>query len=308
MRPPTCHREIIFLDDRTLQADCGPMRLTIQALTNRRPRLDLCRRAAGIAFTYLERIAACRVPLCQPPRQITFRTDDRLARQMINSARSTGDKNLTPMAAVAGTIADAVADWIRDRGASKVVVNNGGDIAIRLAGDESATVGIRTDIRRPDITHVLELNGTRPAWGVATSGFGGRSFTTGIASAVTVVADRASTADAAATAVANACTVADAAIIRQPARQLDPATDIPDIDVTVAIGPLSRKKKQTALNRALEKTQMLVRKKQIIGALLAIDGENAAEFGLQPFLRPPRNAPPEPHRCPADAPAFANHP
>lgn len=302
------HRKITPIDSRTLQADCGPMRLTLQAFKNGYPQPDLSRAAAEVAFTFLERIAALRHILSRPTGEITPPPAGRLARRMIASTLSIGDTGLTPMAAVAGTLADAVADWIFARGATKVVINNGGDIAIRLADDESATVGIRTDIRRPDIPHVLELNGTHPAWGVATSGFGGRSFTTGIASAVTVVADRASTADAAATAVANACTVADAAIIRLPARQLDPATDIPDVDVTVAIGLVPPEKKQTALNRALEKTRMLVRKKQIIGALLAIDGENAAEFGLQPFLRPPCNAPPKPRRCPADTPAFANHP
>ncbi len=307
MNRATYHQEIIQIDDQTIQAECGPMRLTIQAFKTGTSQLALARKAAKTAFSYLACIAGYRRDLCRPAQKITRLPDDRLARQMIISAQSIGDDDLTPMAAVAGTLADAVADWIYRHGASKVVVNNGGDIAIRMADSESVTVGIRTDIRRPDITYVLDLNGSRPTWGVTTSGFGGRSFTRGIASAVTVVADQASIADTAATAIANACTVTDAAIVRKPARALDPATDIPDIDVTVAIGPLPSEKKQIALNRALEKANVLVREKHIIGALLTIDGEKVITTGLQLFLRSlydnDRN-----QRCSADELIFANCP
>ena len=307
MNRSTYHQEIIQIDDRTIQAECGPMRLTIQAFKTGKPQLSLARMAARTAFSYLESIAGYHKDLCRPAREVTFLPDDCLARQMTDNARSIGDDDLTPMAAVAGTLADAVADWIYRHGASKVVINNGGDIAIRLAGSESVTVGIRTDIRRPEVAYVLDLDTTREAWGVTTSGFGGRSFTRGIASAVTVVADRASIADAAATAIANACTVTDAAITRKPAGDLDPATDIPDIDVTVSIGPLSPEKKQMALNRALEKATVLIRKKRIIGALLAIDEENVIASGLQSFLRSIDNNSRN-HRYSAEEPVFANCP
>ncbi|RTZ98397.1 MAG: UPF0280 family protein [Deltaproteobacteria bacterium] len=286
MSASTYHQEIIRLDDLTIRADCGPMRLTIQAFKAGRPQLDLARRAARVSFTYLARIARLRKELSRPAGCITAVPDDTLVRQMIDSVRSIGDEDLTPMAAVAGTIADAVADWIERHKVSKVVVNNGGDIAIRLSDHESVTVGVRPRIQRPDVTHLLRLNSTRRAWGVTTSGFGGRSFTRGIASAVTVLAGRASMADAAATAIANACTVKDAAIVRQAARQIDPGTDIPDIDVTVDIGPLDPQKKEAALARALIKADTLVQRKTIIGALMAIDAQVVTTPGLGRFISP----------------------
>ncbi|MEA3230647.1 MAG: hypothetical protein U9Q05_02690, partial [Thermodesulfobacteriota bacterium] len=122
-------------------------------------------------------------------------------------------------------------------------------------------------------SHVLKLNASRSSWGVTTSGFGGRSLSRGIASAVTVVADQASVADAAATAIANACTVEDMAIVRVPAEQIDPNTDLPGVEVTVEIGPLSPEKKRKAMDRAFQKAEALVRKKVIIGALIALDDQ-----------------------------------
>ena len=125
-------------------------------------------------------------------RNIKVLPENGLAQRMIESVRAIGDMDLTPMAAVAGTIADGVADWLFARGPTKVVVDNGGDIAIRLAAGETATVGIRPQINCSDISHIAYLDERRLSWGVTTSGRGGRSFTRGIASAVTVIAENAS--------------------------------------------------------------------------------------------------------------------
>ena len=108
------------------------------------------------------------------------------------------------MAAVAGTIADATADFLAESGLTRVIVNNGGDVAVRLAEGEKVSVGIRPDVNRPRVSHRLLLAPEMDIGGVCTSGLGGRSFTRGIASAATVFANRAAIADAAATAVANA--------------------------------------------------------------------------------------------------------
>ena len=51
--------------------------------------------------------------------------------------------NLTSLAAVAGSVADQVADAAFELGADKVIVNNGGDTAIRLGGQAIATVGVK---------------------------------------------------------------------------------------------------------------------------------------------------------------------
>ncbi len=69
--------------------------------------------------------------------------------------------------------------------------------------------------------------------GIATSGWRGRSFSLGIADAVTVLAETAAAADAAATIIANAVDLpGHPGIVRQPASSLQPDSDLRDLPVT----------------------------------------------------------------------------
>jgi hypothetical protein len=202
---------------------------------------------------------------------------------MVTSVKTIGDGDLTPMAAVAGTIADAVADWLFERGLTRVIVDNGGDIAVRLAEGEKVTVGVRPHVASPLISHVIRLDSSRSAWGVTTSGMGGRSFTRGIASAVTVLADNASLADAAATAVANACFVADKGIIQLPAQNIDPNSDLADIHVTSEVKPLSKESIRKAVGNARCKADNLFQKDLIIGAFIALGSVYTITDGLKSY-------------------------
>ncbi len=258
------------INEAAVLAECGPMRLVIQAWNKGQPQIALARQAAEEAIGYLERIAGCRPLLSRPWPQIEELPEDELARRMVTSVKAIGDVDLTPMAAVAGTIADAVADRLFERGMTKAVVDNGGDIAIRLTEGETAAVGIRPQISSPQISHVIHLDDTHAAWGVTTSGLGGRSFTRGIASAVTVMAANASVADAAATAVANACFVEDKCIIQQPAEKLDPASDLAGLNVTTKVGILSSEKIRLAVGNARQKAEQLSKKGLIIGSFIAV--------------------------------------
>ena len=137
---------------------------------------------------------------------------------------------ITPMAAVAGAVADEMLQAMcAGRALDKAYVNDGGDIAIHLAPGHELRAGIfRRCARRrgaPDRT-------TSPVRGIATSGRGGRSFSLGIADAVTVLAATAAAADAAATLIANAVNVDHPSIERRPARELDPDSDLVDLPVT----------------------------------------------------------------------------
>lgn len=261
-------QSIALLDEQTVLAECGPMRLVIRAWQNNQPQIALCRQAAQVSFSYLEAVAEHQVILSRPVEQIATVPENHLAQHMIQSVKAVGDADLTPMAAVAGTIADAVADWLFAQGASKVVVDNGGDIAIRLAAGQTATVGIRPRINSFDISHIAQLDDRRVSWGVTTSGLGGRSFTRGIASAVTVMASRAAMADAAATSIANACFVQDPNIRQMPADQIDPNTDLAGRLVTIHIGKLTRSKREIAQTRALQRAEDLVASENIVGALI----------------------------------------
>ena len=264
-------QSIELFDAETVLAECGPMRLVIRAWKDGRPQPDLGRQAAEKSFAYLEAVAKHRAVLSDYAGNIHTLPQNDLAQRMVGSARVIGDMDLTPMAAVAGTIADAVADWLFARSSTKVVVDNGGDIAIRLSTHESAAVGIRPRVGHLDISHVLHLDDRKPSWGVTTSGRGGRSLTRGIASGVTVIAENASIADAAATSIANACFVEDSSIVQIPAEQVDPNSDLKGINVTVDVGALSRDKMVQAVQSALSKADALFRQKLIIGALIALE-------------------------------------
>jgi uncharacterized protein len=194
------------------------------------------------------------------------------------------------MAAVAGTIADAVANWLFEKGSTRVIVDNGGDIAVRIAEGQTVNVGVRPQISSRRISHVIHLESDRLTWGVTTSGVGGRSFTRGIASAVTVLATTASIADAAATAIANACFVKDNRITQVPAEKIDPNTDLPGIYVTTEVGPLSSGKIRSAINRARQKADCLSRKGIIVGAVIALAGVYEITDSMKSYARPIKSA------------------
>ncbi|MFZ0450573.1 MAG: hypothetical protein WAL98_15145 [Desulfatiglandaceae bacterium] len=270
-------KAIHVLDGGRILAEYGPMRLVISAWIGRLPQRDMCSRAAEEAFLYLERVASLRDQLSRPVLPGSVRVEDPLAENMIESVRKVGDDDLTPMAAVAGTIADAVADFLFNRGMNRVIVNNGGDIAVRLRGKETITVGIGSGIPVEKGIQAITLDSSISSWGVATSGLGGRSFTRGVASAVTILAENASLADAAATAVGNACFVEDAGVIQRPAGEIDPSTDIGGLLVTVKAGPLSREKKRAALSRAMKRAKSLSEEKIILGAYADLQGKEAMD-------------------------------
>ena len=112
---------------------------------------------------------------------------------------------ITPMAAVAGAVAEEILGTMTSAAnLSRAYVNNGGDIALHLASGEILVAGMVERPDRPSLFGTAMLDSSQPVRGIATSGWRGRSFSLGIADAVTVLADRAAVADAAATVIANA--------------------------------------------------------------------------------------------------------
>jgi hypothetical protein len=277
-------KAIHALDGGRILAEYGPMRLVISAWVGKLPQRDLCISAASEAFACFEGVAGLKDELARPLHRNPVRLQNSIAQAMVESVRKVGDKDLTPLAAVAGTLADAVADFLLDRGMTRVVVNNGGDIAVRIIGDEEVIVGIGNAAFHGCALKGIVLDSSIPSWGIATSGLGGRSFTRGVASAVTILARTASLADAAATAVANASFVEDANVIQRAAEEIDPNTDIAGIPVTVKVGPLSEQKKKTAVSRALEKAHKLAEKSVVLGAMVTVQDAIAADAFVQERL------------------------
>ena len=268
----------------SLLVENGPMRLIIQAWNG--PRFDMAaaKQAGEIAFACLEQVAVCRHLLRHRSEKLLEKIDPQafpVPVQMVKNTLVFNAPDLTPMAAVAGSIADGVADFLFQKGVSKIIVDNGGDIAVRLSQGETARVGIRSDVASPEITHVIMLDARCPSWGINTSGLGGRSFTRGIATAATVVAHSSARADAAATDIANACFCQDAGIVQVPAGQLDPMTDIPDIPVTVQVNNLKPETIACSLERALSRAAEYVENGLIMGAIITAAGKTCYT-GLPP--------------------------
>ncbi len=284
----TYEHYIGVIDEESVLAECGPMRLVIRAWYRNQPQLKLARTAAEKSIAYLEQIARCRLLLSRSIPEVVSWPDENLAVKMVTAVKAVGDNDLTPMAAVAGTIADAVADWLVGQKMDRVIVDNGGDIALRLEAGETATVGIRPQIDNLLVSHVLHLDGRKRSWGVTTSGVGGRSLTRGIASAVTVVAANASVADAAATAIGNACFVEDGGIVQLPAESLDPNTDLAGLSVTTEVGELLPEKILKAIDSARQKAEQLSQRKIILGAFVALQNVFAISDGLKPYISPVR--------------------
>ena len=157
---------------------------------------------------------------------------------------------VTPMAAVAGAVAEALLAELAGDGVTRAYVNNGGDIALHLAPGESLTCALAG---RPGMPDRATIRAEDPVRGIATSGRGGRSLSFGIADAVTVLARNAAMADAAATMIANAVDLpGHPAIHRRPARAIQADSDLGDRPVTVGLDPLTPAEADAALARGLD--------------------------------------------------------
>lgn len=221
--------------------------------------LPLLRRPLGEAY-----------PLLQGP----------VARRMAEATWPHRAVYITPMAAVAGAVADEMLQaLIRGRTLDKAYVNDGGDIAIHLTSGHELRAGIFAQ----GLDGVARLTAARPVRGIATSGRGGRSFSLGIADSVTVLAATAAAADAAATLIANAVNVDHPAVERRPARDLDPDSDLGDLPVTVAVEVLPLEAVAEALDRGAAEARRLRRCGLIDSAALLLQGEWRLEAGDAPL-------------------------
>jgi hypothetical protein len=189
---------------------------------------------------------------------------------------------VTAMAAVAGAVADTLLATMRDAAPhlTRGFVNDGGDIAVFVAPGEVLDVALAADTTgRMD--GALRVTAGSGIGGVATSGRQGRSFSLGIADAVTVLARDAATADAAATLIANAVDIASPAIARAPADSLDPDSDLGARLVTTCVGALSHEEVEAALAQGAARAARWVEQGLILGAALRLAG--AARLVGAPF-------------------------
>jgi ApbE superfamily uncharacterized protein (UPF0280 family) len=204
---------------------------------------------------------------------------------------------ITPMAAVAGAVADEIAVFYRTAGVESASINNGGDIALHLSGGTALNLAVVPDIDRatghPDRIHyhTLKITSSMPVRGVATSGWRGRSFSLGIADSVTVAARTAAMADSAATIVANAVNTDYIGIRRAPAWDLQTDSDLEDRLVTVEVPPLPPSIVANALDMGASAATLMLRYGLIHCAMLTcqrqmrvVEPATGDHFGLRATL------------------------
>jgi hypothetical protein len=263
-------------DGKRLHLQDGPIDLIVEAKGGER-EVRTAYEAAALRFTGL------LDELCDELSELRRAADPRhstlkgiVARCMHAAvAPFAADCFITPMAAVAGSVAEEILGAML--GATRLYrayVNNGGDIALHLADGEQFTIGL---IDRPDsegLMHPMVIGADDPIRGIATSGRHGRSFSLGIADAVTVLARTASQADAAATIIANAVDLpGHSAVVRVPANELQADSDLGARPVTRDVGALSESEIEQALETGASCARRLLAAGLIEGAALRLKRE-----------------------------------
>jgi uncharacterized protein len=261
-----------FADGR-LHLQHGPIDCIVEAL-GERDEVDtayaqVIRRFEDILPTLAGELATLRSPV----RAAYPLVRGAVAKRMVSAVWPHRATFITPMAAVAGAVADELlAALVRGRTVHKAYVNDGGDIALHLDGYAEFDVGIAGNPAMAMLDGGLKVSSASTVRGIATSGWRGRSQSLGIADAVTVLAETAAAADAAATLIANAVNVDHPAIRRLPARAVKEDSDLGELPVTVEVGALPPDAVEAALDAGTRAALDLRSRGLVVDAYLSLNG------------------------------------
>lgn len=277
----------MLLGDGRLHLQHGPMDIVIGAdgepAAVQQAHEAAWQRFRGLLQELVDELPALRAPVhgeC-PVRGV-------VARRMWQAVRPYRDVYITPMAAVAGAVAQELVAAYQRPGVRRAWVNDGGDIALHLTPGERFRIGLFADLDRwlralaaqgLEVDGVLDVAHDSPVRGVATSGWKGRSFSLGIADSVTVLAATAAQADAAATVVGNAVDVPHAGIVRRPANAIRDDSDLGAIPVTVQVPPLTPAQAQAALAAGCAKALQWRDAGHIVSCVITCQGWAASTDG-----------------------------
>jgi ApbE superfamily uncharacterized protein (UPF0280 family) len=259
-------------DGSRLHLQHGPIDLIVEAWGEPADVADAYRRVWERFQPLLDELVAELPALRRPldPSVVAF--SGSVARRMAAAVRPFGDRFITPMAAVAGAVADEICAVMAGGGLRKAYVNDGGDIALFLSPGTSLDVGVVAVPDRPALLGKATVRSDDPTRGVATSGRHGRSFSLGIADSVTVLAADAARADAAATLIANAVDLpGHPAIRRVPASELDPDSDLGSRPVTNEVGALAPHEVARPLERGVDVAERMRGDGLIVAAVLCLE-------------------------------------
>jgi ApbE superfamily uncharacterized protein (UPF0280 family) len=262
-------------DGKRLHLQDGPIDIVLQGF-GEADQVQQAYRAAADRFASILDELCSELPLLRDQARFGGREPQgMIARRMFAAVLPYAEREfITPMAAVAGAVAEEVLGaMIESAHLQRAYVNDGGDIALHLAKGESFSIGLVDSPGRPSLFGTMILDSPQPVRGIATSGWRGRSFSLGIADAVTVLAKTAAMADAAATIVANAVDLLrHIGIARVPARELAPDSDLGDRLVTTGVCRLSSGEIDQALSGGATCAESLVASGLLYAAALHVQG------------------------------------
>jgi uncharacterized protein len=286
--------QIAMFEDGRLHLQDGPIDLVIGADGTDAAVHAACQAAARRFVGLLDELCAELTQLRRAADSEPCALQGVVAQRMHRAvAPFAADAFITPMAAVAGAVAEEVLGaMLKPAPLTRAYVNNGGDIALHLADGATFAVGLMDRPGAQGVLRMMTVRAEDAIRGVATSGRHGRSFSLGIADAVTVLARTAALADAAATIIANAVDLpGHPSVIRQPACDIQPDTDLGHRLVTRDVGGLDRHEVVDALAAGEMRARQLLEQDLIDGAVLQLRGElrivGARQLDIvRPLLRP----------------------
>ena len=264
--------------DNRLHLQHGPIDIIAHVDAPEEVRKRLYSTASHRFSTVLEELVAEMDLLKQPWSADLPDPKGGIAQKMCFAVRGS-DIFVTPMAAVAGAVADEMLETMLFEAQKpdscvehihRMYVNNGGDIAFWLNTGESFSIGVVDNPGIPELNARVSLAYESPVRGIATSGWRGRSLSLGIADAVTVLAGSAAIADAAATLIANDVNVDYPGILKRPASEVKDESDLGMLPVTVDVPPLPVDQISEALKRGAQTAGNFIRTGKIEAAYLSL--------------------------------------
>lgn len=260
--------EVSWLPDgRRMHLHHGPIDLILEVFGAGRV---VAYRLAALRFQTVLQELVEELPKLKEPAHHNSCLKGIMARNMQNAVARHLPGFVTPMAAVAGAVADEIAKVISDvPGVTKAYVNNGGDVALVMADAEVMVTDIGGGFAR------AKLHGSGWVRGVATSGWRGRSLSFGIADSVTVLGATAALADVAATLIGNEVDLpGHTGIMRGVAHKQQIDTDLGCRLVTIGVPELEQDEIAAALERGTQFAQKMGGKQGVCGGILVLQGHS----------------------------------
>lgn len=257
-----------ILEDNRVFIDYGPIQMSIDCRVDDILNIEIEKRVAEEVLKEFNKLLPYTTKLKQMRAIKKSESNSIVLNKMIDAVDITESKDLNTLASVAGSFSEYASEVAKNIGATKAIINNGGDIA--LYNDEQKPITVAIPVNDNQQLKII-VDKSMQINGICTSGLKGRSFTKGIATFCTVFASKSSVADACATYIANETNEEHPNILRCLAQDIDEQTDIKGQLITLKILDIPQEIKYKALLNGYKKALDLYEKSIIKYSVICID-------------------------------------